>query len=94
MVVIRTAHGALGSGVIAAKDGTVVTANHVISDHSAISLAFADGTKSAAVVASAHPKTDIATLMPATLPQQLVPATLGGPCRSAATSSRSATRSA
>jgi S1-C subfamily serine protease len=64
--------------VIAANDGTVLTANHVISDHSAISLVFADGTKSAAVVASADPKTDIATLMPATLPQQLVPATLGG----------------
>jgi S1-C subfamily serine protease len=78
VVVIRTAKGALGTGVIATRDGIVLTANHVIADRSAISLVFADGTKSAAAVASADPKTDIAMLAPATLPQQLVPATLGG----------------
>ena len=69
VAVVRTAKGALGTGVIAADDGTVLTANHVISDGSAISIIFADGTKSAATVASADPKTDIATLTPATLPQ-------------------------
>lgn len=78
VVIIRTARGALGTGVIATRDGTIITADHVVADRSAISVIFADGTKSAAVVASADPKTDIATLTPVTLPQQLVPATLGG----------------
>jgi S1-C subfamily serine protease len=78
VVVVRTADGSLGSGVIAADDGTVLTANHVIADGGAITLFFADGTTSAATVASADPKTDIATLTPATLPQTVVPATLGG----------------
>nr|WP_241835254.1 trypsin-like peptidase domain-containing protein [Pseudofrankia asymbiotica] len=78
VVVIQMADGSLGSGVIAADDGTVLTANHVIADGGAISLRFADGTTSAATVASADPKNDIATLTPATLPQPVVPATLGG----------------
>jgi S1-C subfamily serine protease len=78
VAVVRTARGALGTGVVAADDGTVLTADHVISDGSAISIVFSDGTKSAATVASADPKTDIATLTPATLPQTVVPATIGG----------------
>ena len=78
VAVVRTAKGALGTGVIAADDGTVLTAAHVVSDGSAISILFADGTSSAARVASADPKTDIATLTPATLPQTVVPATIGG----------------
>ena len=78
VAVVRTARGALGTGVIVAADGTVLTANHVIADRSAISLIFADGTKSTATVASADRKHDVATLAPATLPQPVVPATLGG----------------
>lgn len=78
VVVVRTAKGSLGTGVIVAEDGTVLTANHVISDRSAVSLIFADGTKSAATVAAADPEHDVATLTPATLPQPIVPATLGG----------------
>jgi putative serine protease PepD len=78
VAVVRTAKGALGTGVIAADDGTIVTADHVISDGSAITVYFADGTKSEAAVASANPKTDIAMLTPATLPQPVVPATIGG----------------
>jgi putative serine protease PepD len=78
VAVVRTAKGALGTGVIAADDGTVLTANHVISDGSAVTLTFADGTTTKATVASSDAKTDIATLKPATLPQTVVPATLGG----------------
>jgi putative serine protease PepD len=78
VAVVRTAKGALGTGVIVAEDGTVLTANHVISDRSAVSLIFADGTRSAATVAATDPAHDIATLTPATLPQPIVPATLGG----------------
>ena len=78
VAVVRTARGALGTGVIVAADGTVLTANHVIADGSRISLVFSDGTRSTARVASADPKHDVATLAPATLPQPVVPATLGG----------------
>ena len=56
----------------------MLTANHVIADGSAITIVFADGTKSTATVASADPKNDIATLTPKKLPQPVVPATLGG----------------
>jgi putative serine protease PepD len=78
VAVVRTAQGALGTGTVAAANGTVLTAAHVIADGSAISIIFADGTKSTATVASSDPKTDIATLTPATLPQTVVPATIGG----------------
>lgn len=78
VTIIRTAKGALGTGVIAADDGTVLTADHVVEDGSAITVVFADGTRSTAKVASADPKSDIATLTPATLPEPIVPVTLGG----------------
>jgi putative serine protease PepD len=45
---------------------------------SAITIVFADGTHSAATVASSDPTTDIAVLTPATLPQPVVAATIGG----------------
>jgi len=78
VAVVRTAKGALGTGVIANATGAVLTANHVIADGSAISILFADGTESSATVASADSSTDIALLTPATLPQPIVPATFGG----------------
>ena len=55
VAVVRTAMGALGTGVIANAAGAVITANHVIADGSAISILFADGTQSTATVASADP---------------------------------------
>jgi putative serine protease PepD len=78
VAVVRTARGALGTGVIVSDGGTVLTAYHVIADGAAVSVVFFDGTRSAARVASADPKNDIATLAPATLPQPVVPATIGG----------------
>ena len=78
VAVVRTAAGSLGTGVVVAEDGTVLTANHVVADRSAVSIVFADGTRSAARVASTDRTHDIATLTPATLPQPVVPATLGG----------------
>jgi S1-C subfamily serine protease len=77
VVVVRTAHK-LGTGVIVANDGTILTANHVISGGGSITVTFADGTTSAATVATADAKLDIATLTPKNLPQVVVPATLGG----------------
>lgn len=78
VAVVRTAKGSLGTGVVVAADGTVLTAHHVVSGGGAITLVFADGTRSAATVAAADPAHDIATLTPATLPEPVVPATLGG----------------
>jgi len=73
-----TATTATGTGVIANANGTVLTANHVIDGADAIKITYADGTSSAATVASADAKQDIATLTPAKLPETVVPAVLGG----------------
>jgi S1-C subfamily serine protease len=72
------AESATGTGVIVNADGTVLTAAHVIAGAAAIEITYADGTKSAAVVASADAEQDVATLTPATLPETVVPAVLGG----------------
>jgi S1-C subfamily serine protease len=68
VVVIRT-NDALGSGVIVADDGTIVTANHVIAGATRIRVTFFDGTTTSAAVA---------VLKPASLPEVVVPAALGG----------------
>jgi putative serine protease PepD len=78
VVLIRTSKGAIGSGVIVTDTGAVLTANHVVSGGGNISLLFADGTKAAATVASTNPRIDVAVLTPRTLPEVVVPATLGG----------------
>jgi S1-C subfamily serine protease len=68
----------LGTGVIANANGTILTALHVVDGAKAIKLTYADGTSSAATVAGADAKQDVATLTPAKLPDTLVPAVLGG----------------
>src|SRR5215470_19476974 len=77
-VVVVRAGDALGTGVIVTDDGTILTANHVIAGAKDVSVTFADGTKSRAVVAASDPRQDIAALTPAALPRTVVPATLGG----------------
>src|SRR5262245_5019920 len=77
-VVIVRAGGGLGTGVIVTSNGTILTANHVITGNSNITVTFDDGTMVRAAVVSANPKQDIATLVPAARPGVLVPATLGG----------------
>ncbi len=77
-VVVIQAGKSLGTGVIAADDGTILTAYHVVKGAKDVRLTFADGTKAKAVVASSNPKRDVATLKPAELPELVVPATLGG----------------
>lgn len=78
VVLITTAKGSLGSGVIVTDTGTILTANHVVSDGGAVSVLFSDGTKAAATVASSDKTTDIAVLTPEALPEVVVAATLGG----------------
>jgi S1-C subfamily serine protease len=77
VVLVRTGRG-LGTGLIVADDGTILTANHVIAGGGTITVTFADGTTANAAVVAANPKLDIATLTPAKLPQVVVSATLGG----------------
>ena len=77
VVTIQTGHE-LGSGVIVADSGLILTANHVVAGGGTITVTFADGTTTNAVVAGADPKLDIAELVPAELPQVVVPATVGG----------------
>src|SRR5215831_3927985 len=77
VVVIRT-NGELGSGVIVADDGTIVTANHVIAGARRITVTFFDGATTSAAVVTADPKLDVAVLRPASLPEVVVPAALGG----------------
>ena len=77
VVIVRTSRE-LGTGVIVADDGTILTANHVIVGGGPIAVTFADGTTANAVVAAVNPKLDIAALTPAKLPQVVVSATLGG----------------
>jgi putative serine protease PepD len=77
VVVIRTNHD-LGSGVIVADDGMIVTANHVIAGATRITVTFFDGATTSAAVVAADPKLDVAVLSPASLPEVVVPAALGG----------------
>lgn len=82
-VAVIQAGKSLGTGVIAAEDGTILTAYHVVKgaeDKGAedVTVTFADGTKAKAVVVSSNPRRDVATLKPAELPEIVVPATLGG----------------
>jgi S1-C subfamily serine protease len=67
-----------GTGVIANADGAILTAFHVVNGAEAIEVIFADGTRSAAIVAGADPSIDIAILTAETLPAVVVPAVLGG----------------
>lgn len=69
----------LGSGVIVNLDGEVLTSLHVVTNSTAITLTFADGTESGAQIVATQPESDIAVLRPYRLPQVLIPAVLGNP---------------
>jgi S1-C subfamily serine protease len=71
-------HG-LGSGVVINDDGGILTALHVVTNATTITLTFADGTESGAQVIVAHPENDTAVLQADQLPEVLVPAVLGNP---------------
>ncbi len=77
-VVAIQAGGGSGTGIIVADNGTIITADHVIANASAIVVTYADGTLTRATVLSSNKQMDIAMLTPARLPQIVVPATLGG----------------
>jgi S1-C subfamily serine protease len=70
--------GGTGAGVIVNAMGTILTALHVVEDADSITVGYTDGTRSPATIAAADPDNDIATLVPDTLPETVVPAVLGG----------------
>jgi len=69
----------LGSGVVIDAGGDILTSLHVVTNTTAITLTFADGTESSAQVIATQPDHDIAVLRASQLPELVVPATLGNP---------------
>ncbi len=69
----------IGSGVIVDDAGDIMTALHVVAGASSIQVTFADGTSSAAQIASQDPTHDIAVRQASKPPATIVPATLGNP---------------
>ena len=67
----------VGSGVVVNVDGEVLTALHVVDGAAEIRVSFADGTRTTAVVTDSDPNRDVAVLAPYTLPNLIVPATIG-----------------
>ena len=67
----------IGSGVVINGEAHVLTALHIIEGSTQVQIAFADGTKTFATLASVDTAKDIAVLTPAELPGLVVPATIG-----------------
>lgn len=70
-----------GAGVIINADGTVLTALHVVSGATKITIRFADGTEASSRISDQQPASDIAVLAVDKLPAVVVPAVLGGGVR-------------
>ncbi len=69
----------LGSGVVIDDLGDILTSLHVITGATGITLTFADGSQSGALVVARQPDKDIAVLRATQPPTQVVPAILGNP---------------
>ena len=67
----------LGSGVVINRDGSVLTALHIVEGSSAIQIGYADGSTIRGSVVNADTDRDIAVLAPHTAPGLIVPATMG-----------------
>jgi S1-C subfamily serine protease len=70
---------ARGTGVVLDESGDILTSLHVVQGADEIEVIFADNTHSKAEIAGTLGDKDIAVLKTETLPQVLVPATLGSP---------------
>ncbi len=70
---------ARGTGVILDQQGQILTSLHVVKGAIDITVGFADGSTSNAMIAAQQPDKDIAVLRATQPPAQLVPATLGNP---------------
>jgi S1-C subfamily serine protease len=68
-----------GAGVVIDDAGDILTALHVVQNAKNLTVVFADGTESAAVVIAEIAESEIAALRPTSPPAQVIPATLGSP---------------
>jgi len=69
----------LGSGVVINDSGNILTALHVVTNATVITVTFADGTHSSAQILAHYPENDTAMLEASQPPAQIVPAILGNP---------------
>ena len=67
---------AVGSGVVIVDKGIILTNVHVVAGAKRVKVVFADGLESDATVVGLQPEDDLAVLQAATVPDDLVPATL------------------
>ena len=83
VVVVRSeladGKSALGSGVIVDEDADILTALHVVSDATRITVTFSDGSTYEAKIFARQPDNDIAGIRALGHPDQLAVATLGNP---------------
>ena len=66
----------VGSGVVIVDKGVILTNLHVVAAAKRVTVVFADGLESGATVVGLQPEHDLAVLQAATVPDDLVPATL------------------
>ncbi len=66
----------VGSGVVIVDKGIILTNLHVVAGARRVKVVFADGLESDARVVGLQPEDDLAVLQAATIPDDLVPATL------------------
>ncbi|HSB70953.1 MAG TPA: trypsin-like peptidase domain-containing protein [Candidatus Methylomirabilis sp.] len=66
----------VGSGVVIVDKGIILTNLHVVAGAKRVKVVFADGLESDATVVALQPEDDLAVLQAATVPDDLVPATL------------------
>jgi len=66
----------VGSGVVIVDKGVILTNLHVVAGARRVKVVFADGLESNATVVGLQPENDLAVLQAATIPDDLVPATL------------------
>lgn len=66
----------VGSGVVIVDKGVILTNVHVVADARRVKVVFADGLETDAKVVGLQPEQDLAVLQAATVPDDLIPATL------------------
>lgn len=67
----------VGSGVVIVDNGLILTNLHVVAGAKQVRVTFHDGSESDADLVSVHPANDLAVIKARTVPDDLLPATLG-----------------
>jgi S1-C subfamily serine protease len=66
----------VGTGVVILDNGTILTNLHVVAGAKRLGVVFADGLESDATIVGTRPEDDLAVIKTATIPDDLMPATL------------------